>query len=166
MSEVTDETEEELYTEARVAESLGVPRARVKAVRDGLQEGQDWLMLRGRVVLTDRGLNEVMLALAPSAAKRETNGQLVKYRPRRAEVVVTKIPRNPHLVLGKIVRVADGAASLGPAGPNKGPVIGQVVRVKVKRNLNFIPGMEMPCYRESWDVWVLDRPCPRFRGRW
>jgi len=65
--------------------------------------------------------------------------------------VVRSIPRNVHIV---VCEKKDGDGAL--------------VRVRVRSNANFLPGMELralahPDYR---DVFDLVGRCPRMKGRW
>lgn len=150
------------YTETKIAAELGVNRSVIKAIRDEqLTPQEDWLMVRNQVTLTESGVGKVMASLSPPAASvdeaEDSLKKSVAQLPSKGVVVCARIPRNPRMVLGVLMSVEDGLAAEG---------LGREVRVRVKSNVHFLPGMELPCYQEDWDVWVLDRPCPRWKGRW
>jgi hypothetical protein len=42
---------------------------------------------------------------------------------------------------------------------------GSMVRVRVKDNVNFVPGMEIPCIHQSLDLWCLNGRLPQARGK-
>lgn len=136
--------------ESDLAKDLGLPRRSLADFRkEGLEKDADWVLVESQVWLTEGGL-------AKTRAHFQAEGAEVSEKnspgPERGVARVVKSPVNPRIVLAEMV-TPEGEA-------------GKAVRVRVRSNVNFLPGMEMPVYREDWDLWVLDRPCPRWRGRW
>lgn len=99
----------------------------------------------GRVVDLDRALEEV-----PPASINSVVGALSAPEPEPVTLVVTskRPPRNSHIV----------EAKLGE----------QLVRVRVKDNANFLPGMEIRARQDEdyADMFVLVGRTPRYKGRW
>jgi hypothetical protein len=73
--------------------------------------------------------------------------------PEPISLLITSIrpPKNPHII--EAVRKDNG---------------GESVRVRVRNNQNFLPGMEIRARpsEEYPDVYVLVGRTPRYRGRW
>jgi hypothetical protein len=59
---------------------------------------------------------------------------------------VTKVVLNPRIILA-----TDGTS---------------ILRVRVRNNSNFLPGMEIRARRLQADLYELQGPCPRRKGRW
>jgi len=139
------------YFESSVAERLGLSRDEVEQYRAReLRKKGDWKKIGRAIALSDVGLNKLLLATGAShvdctdclvGKNGADNGELV--------VVVARIYPNPRLLLA---RTTDG----------------EIVRVSVRLNRNFRPGMKikveppagaLPLYR-------LVGRCPRFPGKW
>jgi len=73
--------------------------------------------------------------------------------PEPISLIITSVrpPKNPHII--EAVRKDNG---------------GESVRVRVRDNANFLPGMEIRARPDEQypDVWALVGRTPRYRGRW
>lgn len=135
-----------LVSEAELAESLGVPLARVREARlSGLSPEET--KKRGRRVLLDQAAVVRLSGLL--AVEGAADGILEKKgRPELVEIRVRKVPLNPRMVFGELVKGGD------------------FVRVRVRDSRKFVPGMVLRGRFVDGDVYVLEGRGPRFRGRW
>ena len=136
-----------------------------------MEEGVDWKRVagsgrRGVIVYSDAGAAKLMgvfSAAAPISAEGY-EAALECFADGEKGFAVVKCCRNPRFVeccrftfgLGPPVRSVDVSGWEGES-----------VRVRVKDNRNFIPGMVLKATPGEYiDVWDLKGRCPRYRGRW
>lgn len=139
--------------EEDAAAALGVSRDVMREFRAGLEPDTGWRK-KGRVVEIAQ---EAFLALqkkmggegAGDGAGEALGG--VAASPGPVELVVKSVPKRNVRIL-----VAEKKEGGGPE-----------VRVRVRSNVNFMPGMAITARPEGGfaDVFVLEGRCPRFRGR-
>ncbi len=179
------------YGEPLVARVTGVARHKLKLVRDkSLEKPADWSLEKSVVTYSERGLEKLLSELGlvregldlpqiptflppglsspsveagpPESLDTQGSGDAVAgsdkkfWMVRRAvaeralvELRVVKLTRNPRLLMAR-------------AGED-----GEPVRVRVRSNANFRPGMKLKA-REPEDAdgaWAMEGRCPRFPGR-
>jgi hypothetical protein len=151
MSELMLETENkkeipaEWTAEADLADELGVPLARVRALRAPLPDA--FTKKEGRRILLSReGVEAVSEALMVSRRLAMIGEEDAEDRDELFEVVTKKIPANPYIVLGEW--------------------FGNPVRVRVPDSKKFVPGMRLKCRLVEGDVMALVGRGPRFKGKW
>tara|TARA_R100000808_G_scaffold1169_2_gene5526 strand:- start:16121 stop:16576 length:456 start_codon:yes stop_codon:yes gene_type:complete len=149
---------DEMISEKELAHRLGVTRNVLRSHREtDLVKNADWKK-NGRVIeYTSAGVESLMKLLGVEGAKNEKNGVSERSRPKEM-----------------LVLVAEGFHPRRFANSKMLPTVtksGEAVWVRVKDNKNFRAidyrreRMELPVV---WDgrVWVLNRPCPRWLGKW
>ena len=153
-------------SEKEAAEQIGVPQEKLKEIRDGLERGKDWNIVRGAILLTKTAVATVLGKLGlkdvadlpekkdpPPATTPEpvppASVQMAMQRPgTEAILVMARKWRNSRIV---------GAHRQGST---------EILRVRVKDNENFVLGMEIPARHVAQDLWELVGKCPRRRGKW
>lgn len=133
--------------ETALAEAIGVNRKELAALRRrALKEGTDFEKRGGAVVYSADGMAAVARALEVEAPDPEKNGGGA---PVEVVLRVTRVPRNPRIVLATDGTTAD-------------------LRVKVRRNVNFRPGMEVPALPVPGidGLFEFRGRLPRRPGRW
>lgn len=137
--------------EADLAQELGISREDIRALRtEYFTEGRDWHREKNKVVLY---APEAAEALRKKIGAEQADEALRAALAIVHTLVVFQVPlRNPHIVTAQKKEGGGGA----------------VLRVRVRNNVNFLPGMEIKAKRDAQypDVFVLEGRCPRFRGRW
>jgi len=134
-----------MIEESVLAQQSGLPRevfrqGRPDAVKAIPGQPVRWPEEAARGFLLSLGLDAVSEELF-DMIQREARREVL-------EVVVRRIPRNPMLL------ICEDAA-------------GTEVRVRVRRNALFVPGMRVPVrVRVGQDVADLARALPRRKGRW
>ena len=150
------ETGSELFWESSVAESMGVARERIAALRaERLTEGQHFRIVRNAVVLTASGLEIVVTALKPGRSPSPADESPVAKAagvpdgpPERVLMVVRRVPPNIRLLLCSIL---DDRTE-------------RVVRVKDNRL--FMPGMALNAIYCGQNLYQFTGRLPRRKGRW
>lgn len=138
--------------EEDAAEQLGVSRDAMREFRKGLTARTDWRKT-GRVIEISES---AFLALkkkvggedAPEGADEPLEAATPQAEP--VPLIAHQAPRlNPRILVAK----KEGADAL--------------VRVRVRSNVNFLPGMKIMARPVPGfdDVFVLEGRCPRYRGR-
>ena len=153
----------ELFWESKVAESLGVARERIAALRnERLTEGVHFRMVRNAVVLTARGLEIIASALRPGAASPApapspdniTPGLpaagICAGRPARVSMLVLRVPANIRVLLCSRKNVSTRTESV----------------VRVRDNRLFMPGMVLEAIDGGRDGLQFTGRLPRRKGRW
>jgi len=143
---------DDCMTEVEFSELSGFPLGLVRKKRGGLVPGADYRHEDGRknaVVLTLDGARKVAEALGVELA--EVEAQRAKKTggaggPIAAVATVAKVTRNPRILMAT--------------------VDGREVRVRVRKSLNFVPGMPMDVIYEKNDLWAYVGRLPRWRGRY
>lgn len=147
-----DNTDEQRFWESRVAETLGVARKLVCAIRrEHLTEGLHYRREKNSVVLTSAGLDRLKqhLGVHPDAPSLPANPTPPGPPPRR-QLVVVRVPQNLRLLW---CRAKDDRAQ-------------RQVLVRVKENTLFMPGMELEAVACGENFWQYTGRLPRRRGRW
>ena len=132
---------------------LGLKRVKLVSLRkDGLEEGRDWCLSKGRVTYTlegERRMRGVLSLLCGlDGVELEVDEEVGREEPEEMEVL-TVYPLNRRLV-------------------ECGRENGERVRVTVGSNENFVKGMVLNA-RPPWGsgrLWVLVGRKPRRRGKW
>lgn len=162
-----------------------------QAHRAPLRIGEDWELYHNEVRYVRPGVLKLLKLLGldlPKKKPRHAGGQtieevliassrayrgpthcVVPWRPQDQHLVVLNITRNSHILMATF---QDGA--LAPKGKKyqgrekkytrEGDLLFPV-RVFVRSNKNFIPGMKILCRHRERDLWDLVGRCPRSRGR-
>lgn len=133
-----------MKSENDLAKELGVNRNILKKMRkDGTIATSSWVKVSNQIVYHEEGEDEVREILKSQLSADELSAPLPPPDEPK-EMVITKLPLNPRMV-----------------------ICGDV-RVKVRENKNFLIGMKVNA-RPSMDneqVWVMIGRCPRWRGRY
>jgi hypothetical protein len=153
---VSADSGSELFWESKVAESLGVARERIVALRvERLTEGPHFRIVRNAVVLTASGLEIIASALRPESSPSATVASPappalgVQDGPApRVMMVVRRVPPNIRVLL------------CSPAGSQ----IERVVRVRDNRL--FTPGMVLEAINGGTNGLQFTGRLPRRKGRW
>ena len=133
------------WVEADLPTRIGLPREEVAALRKNLlTKNRDYITHKKLICWSVEGLRRVLDALdladLPAFAKKPA--------PVRLEVFsVLKKTLNPRIILA-----TDGT--------------GRVVRVRVKSNEKFRPGMALKATHVAADLYQLAGNCPRFVGKY
>lgn len=158
-------------TEAKYAKTSGLNRELVRAHRKAhLAEGVDWIKRKRIVVYRPSGLillNRHFEISAPEKKSREK-----KPGDSLDRLKVRSTPINKKIVLAVALNAADIARP--PTDKGKQPVHFAIapeeaqtppLRVRVRDNSKFVPGMEMPVRHIAGDLYELACNQPRWRGR-
>ena len=126
-----DQTKDSFLTpESRVAARLGLTRVICAALRrDKLKPQVDYVIERKRVMITESGYVALRGLLGCPESPEEEKARLSQLRePEPISLVITSLrpPKNPHII--EAMRKDDG---------------GEPLRVRVRNNRNFMPGMEI-----------------------
>ena len=137
-------------TETDLSKALGLPRDAVRTFRvRELAEGHDFALVGKQITYTEAAALKVQTHFAPKEIEVEKPTPPVVVLGVHCRLV--KTTANPFIVMATLV--TDG-------------VDGPLVRVRVTRSLNWIPGMQLPVEKESDDLYRCTHPAPRLRGRW
>ncbi len=164
------------YSEAKLANRIGISRGEVKILRDDhLIEDRDWKKFAGGVALNNRGLKGIWCALRSrpatfdlsqcliGASKKNgsvgelsgasANGEPIRLgwasMPIPIPMTVIRVTENPYMLLTKDAH-------------------GALCSVRVGSNANFVVGMEINAAEDRVNAgfYRLLGPLPRLRGRW
>ena len=146
----------ELFWEVKVAESMGVARERIAALRaEHLTEGPHFRSVRNAVVLTASGLELIVAALnprsAPAPADKSPQTQAAACPdgpPERVAMVVRRVPPNIRLLLAS--KLDDRTERV----------------VRVRDNRLFMPGMMLTAIDCGQNLFQFTGRLPRRKGRW
>jgi len=136
----------ELFWEGKVAQSLGLSRERVRALREQHLTPEEWSTRGNAVVLTAAGLEKIAAAVKAEAAQAEPV-QAGPVEPTR--LMVRKLCRNPRLMLAVTSATAEAS-----------------VVVRVKDNTAFMLGMVFDALPLADGTYQFTGRLPRSRGRW
>lgn len=147
------------FWEVNVARELGVARPVVsKLRRRHLLEGEHWSMRGNAVVLTASGLariKDLLLARGLTAAARPTPPESKETPkagpPERVKMRVARLCPNVRLLVCQ--SIADGPDAVARL-------------VRVKENVNFMPGMVLEAVSAGANLWQFTGRMPRRKGRW
>ena len=141
--------------EEELAAEMGISRDDIRDLRDRcLIEGEDWHRKKARVFFSAQGVQNLKKELAVGVGlaleKNEAGGALAS-EAGAEEMVVVNVP-------GRNRRIMSAQKKVG----------GALVRVQVRDNGNFMPGMEIKARAggEFPDLYVLEGRAPRWRGKW
>lgn len=124
---------------------MGVPRGALRTMRKNeLREGDDFERQAGAVILLESGQKKVQEALGVPAG--------VSCAPERPPIRVTLTVDAPARGNPKIVHCRTEK--------------GLRVRLRVRDNMNFTPGLAVPnCVQEHADLFCFEGRLPRWRGK-
>lgn len=139
--------------EADAATRLGLARDVMREFREGMAEGTDWRKNGRGIEISQEAFLAIREKLGAVLADDGAEGaQRAADEPDGlVELEVHHVPKmNVHLLVAK----------------KKGQAL--LVRVRVRNNVNFLPGMKIKARPEGTyeDVFILEGRCPRYRGRW
>lgn len=135
----------ELFWEGKVAQSLGLSRERVRALREQHLSAEEWSTRGNAVVLTAAGLEKITAAAQAEAASAPVAAGPVE----PVRLIVRKVCRNPRMMLA-VARASDEAT----------------VVVRVKDNSAFMLGMVFDAVPVEDGTFQFVGRLPRSRGRW
>jgi len=146
----------ELFWESKVAESLGVARERIVALRvERLTEGKHFRIVRNAVVLTASGLEIIASALRPEASPSPAIASPappalgIQDGPApRVMMVVRRVPPNIRILLCSLLNRPNERA------------------VRVRDNRLFMPGMTFQVIDGGANGLQFTGRLPRRKGRW
>lgn len=154
----TDLAQKFTYVERDLATEFGLAPSILKTARKGLGRDIDWAVIRGFISYSEEGRARLMVALKITAKASEAADPVppppapAEEAPRAAEPVVEELiclkryPINRRIVEAK-----------------RGP---EVVRVRLRDNVNMRPGMAMRCRQVDGTLWELVQKLPRWPGKW
>lgn len=145
-----------IHGERELVASLGLSQKAVRAVRaEDLDRTVDWETIGGEVRYSDVGRSKLLGVLkisseaaAPAAPEDPAPAAAARAPGALEDLVCVKCYKPNRRMLE--------ARTVG----------GDVVLVRVKDNVNLLPGMTMPCRFEAGRIWTLARRLPRHRGKW
>ena len=162
----------EIY-EKEVAEVCGIDRKILKKLRRQLLESvDDFGRIGNKIAYTKKGVQMIMDALGVEA--QQLWDRVIKTAPGPAlpsssqnypatSDVQLLLP--PHKLIEKEVTVSKIYAK--NHGYLEANLEGKTVRVRVRSNKNFLPGMKMTVHLVQFpDLYSFRGRCPRSRGRW
>lgn len=152
------------HTEQALARILGIKKNRLVSLRrTHLARGTDWEVQGAVVCYTPAGVQKLRdLAARPVAPGDAANAGSVDDADAETEALAATEQAIPELLELVVLRIC----------PNPSLVICQhgetEVRVRVRTNLNFVPGMRLPARqpRNAGDAWFHEGRLPRFKGRY
>jgi len=159
------------FCEKDLAAQMGIPRATLKEIRDTqMTKGEHWDMVSMRICLSRAGVD--LAATFVGLLDSEKDPRLL-LDPDDTETVQADPPdHNQHLMLpassssgnvriGKVSRITKNTRIILVES------LGETVRMRVRHNGKFLPGMEVPMKLiEEPDLYELARKAPRWRGKW
>jgi hypothetical protein len=145
---------EETITELELSRKLGIPRNTLISHRKNLKRGPDFKKDGRSIVYTNQGV-ESIIKLVGITKPTENKKPLTEPIERQNEEILTFIQGNfPNRAIIRAKRQN-----------------GDLVMVRVKSSQNFTlkdhtgKPMTFPAVYEG-GIWVIKRPCPRWRGKW
>lgn len=173
----------EAIWESRIPARFGVSRNEVRQARKrALVEGSDWWVDNKRVCIAEEGVEKIATELGVMRSENTTEQNVHQRAQNKSDGhpvgVYTSQDLKPRALLPEQAR-----SLIAPATPLKKTVRlfktcvnpriiqcrdgdGDLIRVKVKDASKFTPAMEIPIRHIEADLYELDRPEPRWRGRW
>lgn len=155
-------------TESKLAEKLGISREILQRFRAStLNKGVDWSLEKRVVIYRPAGLILAARHLGeiPAESKKKS-----KKAAKIDRLKVINAPRNRRIVFAVPLNSADKNPK--NSNPNKGlrtittaDLKQPLLRVRVRDNSKFLPGMEMPVRHIADDVFELTGNQPRYKGR-
>jgi len=175
----------DLFWEARTAESLGISRTVMRALRkQHLTPETDWRLIENAVVLTASGVGKIsavlhpLAATAPAAAPSPATANgggvaLPSGPPVRRKFMVTRkpvfrsdAPQRKILLCAECTPTARELSSLDFIRLRAALALGPERPVRVRDNLNFAPGMVFEAVAIGHGIWQYLGRLPRRPGRW
>lgn len=143
--------------EADAAKSIGLSRETIRQLREtALVRGIDWAIDRGKVMLTQEGVDQIARHAknAPAAASLAPGPpQPPIEQPIEVELTVVRANLVNWHVLEAVT--ADGAR-----------VTVRTTAQTPRSASNFIPGMKIRAHRTESEIYQQVGRAPRYRGRW
>ena len=156
-------------SERALAEALLPGETMLKRVGEfrlaNLKKGLDWIDDGATVLYSEQAAKKALAALkvlppAP-ASDRPATGQ--RSASKNVKDILLAITTPPLKVRARIVKVFATNPRFLHATGEKGAAC---ITVRVRDNVNFLPGMEMDVTAGAGGVWDYVGPLPRARGRW
>jgi hypothetical protein len=162
----------EEYPEPMVARTVGLSRSQLKALRDeNLTREVDWVLVNAVVTYSPAGLEKLLRAAGLDAGDFAWPGREAMPAPALvaeegaalAGDPVAATPAVPPLVELRVRNVCGNPILVFAATPE-----GEVVKVRVRTNTNFLPGMPIRARapQSPGGLWHHEGACPRFRGKY
>jgi len=176
---------EETVWESHLTGRWGVARETLRETRQRvLEEGRDWRTVANRVVLTGEGVRKLQAALGIPVEDAENGQKAAPTAPASAGAAETGKGREK--ALGGDLLVGDGpftgavseknaaAARLRVMRLVRNPRVvlarrldgGEVLRLRVRDNGKYRPGMEVPARQVQGDLYEVVGRGPRWVGKW
>lgn len=141
-----------LYCEKKLAKKIGVTDDDLRFAREALQPEVDWQVHKKMIVFTAVGLPHLLEFIRATLAETVpatfedcridagTNGAAI-------EMEVVRIYPNRRLLQARTTTA-------------------ELVNVRVRTNVNFVPKMKLKARLESGTTWEMEGRCPRTKGRY
>jgi hypothetical protein len=157
-----------LYSEARLAEHLGMPRRQLSEARiAALEKNADWQLVEGQVALSLHGILNLLRNLGVAAGRVNPTACFLqgKNGVRPSTLLLMDPGRTPDPVLMRVRRLFPNPRLIECVEVNRP---GQIQHVLVRNNSNFTIGMTFKAIPDPANpaYWILAGPLPRYRGRW
>lgn len=138
-----------IYSEQKVADSLGISRTEARAYRSKLKEGRDWKKGGSEILLSNKGLDRLAELCGASLTDGLVQSLAEKKNGAPEKMRVARITDNTRMVYA----LADGVTGF------------QLVHVG--NNTNFVVGdaIEVGPHPTQNGIWQLISPIPRDRRR-
>jgi hypothetical protein len=136
--------------ERDLAGKLGVTRDVLRDLRKRVLEAEDFAQQGRDVMIHADGVAKITGALAEKNGAEKKAVAIEIDDEESFVLLVHKLPPNRRIVLAKKEEADDE----------------QVMRVRVRDNGHFVPGMRLRCRHLDGDLYELVGRCPRFKGRY
>lgn len=163
------------YTEAQVAQELGVGREEIASIRKNeLFEKEHWFRRGREIVLTVLGLEKVLAFIGSPAGVKMAAGDSASEKEKSRAVAPVAAPVSEYTARLKKALDEKSAAGFCTVRVTKVFVgkrimfadhLGQPVRIVVRDSTNFLPGMEIPVKHAHDEVYTFEGRMPSRRGR-
>lgn len=156
-----------IYSEARLAEHLGIPRRQLSEARIGsLEKNADWQLTEGQVALSLRGILNLLRAMGIAGGLVDpTACYLEQKNGAGAPVLLLMEGQKPDPVEMKVRRLFPNPRLIECVELHRPK---QLCHVVVRDSSNFTIGMIFKAIPDPGNpaYWIVDGPLPRYRGRW
>lgn len=157
------------YWESIIPTRIGVPRATARAARkhpSGLIEGKHWAVVGNKICWSEQGV----ISLIDWAQKATGTDEGLEPVPQKngapeepqqaAEPVLDEPPTEKPVHWVRVLKLVRNYHIILATHE------GQMIRIRVRDNAKFVPGMEVPVRHLQKDLYELAGRNPRWRGKW